>query len=326
MGIAIVKLFSATKAASLDTALAAYKAGVGVELLTSQRGMAADMIRDAGGNTRAFLALAHGGVDVPVSKTADLQHVTVQVDGPLSALQAAVDSDLAHVVHAQDTSGDTTVAGQVEVGDPIFFEAGDVGRIMVVEGVEKLITAITDDAVAAAGSLTAVAKAAPLADNDNFTLDDGVHTATVFEFQVTGGFTPVPGRVAIDIQLLTLAPEIADAMRTAIAGVGAGLLITPDATGLAPINLTNDVAGAAGNVAITESIAGATLSPVGMTGGADATASIAHYAGTALASGIGQTVQLLGAEVIQGLYLSTILDRDRDTNMLLLVACEGQLA
>jgi len=326
MSLTKVKLFSATKAATLDSALAAYKAGVGAELLINQRAMTADMIKDAGGNTRAFLVLAHGGLDVPASKTADLQHVTVQMDAPVSALQAAIDADLARVIHATDTSGDTTVASQVEVGDPVFFEAGDVGRLMVVEGVEKLITAITDDAIAAAGSLLAVAKAAPLADGDNFTLDDGLNPATVFEFQVTGGFTPVPGRVPIDIQLLTLAPEIGDAMRTAIAGVGASLRITPDATGLALINLTNDIPGAAGNVAITESIAGATLSPVGMTGGADATASIAHYAGTALASGIAQTVQLLGAEVIQGLYLSTILDRDRDTNMLLLVACEGQLA
>ena len=46
----------------------------------------------------------------------------------------------------------------------------------------------------------------------------------------------------------------------------------------------------------------------------------------ALVADTGQTVELLGTEVVQGLYLSTVLDRDRDTNMLLLVACEGQLA
>jgi len=319
-------LFSATKVATLDAAVAAYKLGAGVDLVTDQRAMATDLIKDAAGNMRMYLALAHGGLDVPGSKTADLNHVTVQADGNLTALQAAVDDHLAHVEHARRTDGNTTVAGKVTVTSTTFFAAEDVGRLMTVDGVEKLITAIGDNAVAAAGSLTAVAKAAPLADGDNFTLDDGPNPPTVFEFQVTGGFTPVPGRVPIDIRMLTLAPEIADAMRTAINGVGSGLKITADATGLALINLVNDVPGAAGNVAITESIVGATLSPVGMLGGLDATSTSAFYAGTALASGTGKTVKLFGAEVVQGLRLSTILDHDRDTNMLLVIAAEGQVA
>jgi hypothetical protein len=199
---------------------------------------------------------------------------------------------------------------------------------MNVEGVEKVITAITDNAVAATGSLTAVAKAAPLADNDNFTLDDGVNTATVFEFQVTGGFVPTPGRVAVNIVALTTDIEVADAMRDAIEGVGASLRITPDDTGLALINLTNDIPGAAGNVAITESIAagpGVTLTPVGMTGGVDATTASAAYTGTALASGTGKTVQLLGAEVVQRASMNMNLDRDRDFQLHALLACEGQL-
>jgi hypothetical protein len=574
MPLATVKLLSATKAATLDSTLAAYKTGAGAGLLTAQRAMAADMILDAGGNVRMYLALAHGGLDVPVTKTADLQHVTVQVDGALSALQAAIDADLAHVVHATNTSGNTTVAGQVTVSSTTFFAGEDVGRLMTVNDVEKLITGIGDNSVAAegtlttvlgrlitdgdnfivddgvnppvtfefdddasvtetdtlraiaydsgvhalgsittldksalsdgdvfalgdgtnpavsfyfvktaalaaAGSLTAVAKAAPLTDGDNFTLNDGVNPATVFEFQVTGGFVPVPGRVAIDIQALATAIDIANAMRTAITGAtllaitpdapgaalinlindavgtagnvtitesifagpgvtltpvgmlggtnewapgggwgatkvkvsiitdttaiqvaartrtaitGATLDITPDAPGAALINLTNDAAGTAGNVAITQTLASGTLTPVGMlggtdgstanalrdtivtafdnaptlditaiaggaatvdlvndlggvvgnnaivdnvtpagfviagmSGGVDATTSAALYTGTALASGTGKTVKLLGAEVVQGLYLSTILDRDRDTNMLLLVACEGQL-
>jgi len=367
MSLIKAKLFSAEDKSALDAAIAAYKAGLGADLLTAQRAMASDSLTPTQhnlGDFRTFVLLAHGGLDVPATKTADLQHLVLRIDGTLIKLQADIDAALTRIVHSTDTTGNTTVANKVTVGDPAFFAGEDVGRLMTVNGVEKTISAIVDNAVAAegtlttvlghlitdgdnfivddgvnapvtfefdddasvtetdtlraivydsgavaegsltaltkgvladgdvfalgdgtnpavsfyfvktaalvaTGSLTAVAKAAPLTDNDNFTLNDGVNPAVTFEFQVTVGFVPVGSRIAIDIQALATDIQIADAMRTAISGAPL-LAITPDAPGTALIDLVNDAVGTAGNVAITESIfagPGVTLTPVGMLGG-----------------------------------------------------------
>ena len=123
--------------------------------------------------------------------------------------------------------------------------------------------------VAAAGSLTALAKAA-LADNDIFTLNDGVNTPTVFEFDKSGSYTPTPGYIPIHISTDTTAAQVADRMRTAINGVTTTLAITADATGLAKIVLTNDAVGTAGNQTITETLSSGTLTPENMAGGQNA--------------------------------------------------------
>jgi hypothetical protein len=116
------------------------------------------------------------------------------------------------------------------------------------------------------GSITALAEAS-LSDGDNFTLDDGVNPAMTFYYDVTGGYTPPVSPTNIEILILGAgsAGAVADLTRTAITGA-APLGITTDAPGPATIALTNGSGDPAGNVAITESLAVGTLSPVGMAG------------------------------------------------------------
>jgi len=92
----------------------------------------------------------------------------------------------------------------------------------------------------ATGTITTVAGAALVGGpgGDNFILKDGTNTVT-FEFDTGGGVTP--GNTSIPVTALLTAIEVAAAIRTAINGVGTGLLITAE------------VAGAAVNAAFTRS-------------------------------------------------------------------------
>lgn len=138
-----VKLFENDTVADLNTAVAAYKAGAGAELLTSQRGMASDLFYEPDGDKGMMLALAHGGQDVPVSKFGDLEHALVMGDGDLVAQQARVDAALAASVFKTVADGVTTAAGIV-TSATMTFEAEDVGRkLRIIESgvaVEKTIT------------------------------------------------------------------------------------------------------------------------------------------------------------------------------------------
>lgn len=324
MPLTKIRLFDAKSKATLDSAIAAYKAGAGTELATKQRAAVSSLFSGQGRASRTprfAAALAWGGMNVPVSKTADLQHLVAEGD-TLAGAQAAVDTALAGALHATDATGNTTVAGKVTVTSATFFAPEDVGRLMTVDTVEKTITAISDNAVAATGSLTALAKAS-LADGDLFTIDDGVLPAVTFEFDVSGTNVPAPGNIDLDISTLTTAIEVANAMRTAIE---ANLGIDADAPGAALINLVNDVGGTAGNVAITETLAVGTLTPVGMANGVNATTTSAHYAGAALVSGTGKTVKLFGAECLQSLALNLYREPDADYRFQVMAAVEGQVA
>jgi len=120
--------------------------------------------------------------------------------------------------------------------------------------------------VVATGSMIALAKAA-LANNDRFTLGDGVNPAITFEFKTSGGFVPVSGRVTVDISGATDAASVAVIMRSSI-NTASPLAITA-AGASATVSLTNDVGGLMGNVDITEVLFAGTLTPVGMLGGLD---------------------------------------------------------
>ena len=139
MPLIIAKLLSAETKDALDAAIAAYKAGAGAELLTSQRGMAASLFMEGDGDYRHNVCLFHGGLDVPVSKTADLQHANVVHQGTIAHLQAAIDAALAQVEHLRVTDANTTVAGHVTSATAPF-EAEDVGRLIEIAGVQKVIT------------------------------------------------------------------------------------------------------------------------------------------------------------------------------------------
>lgn len=123
-------------------------------------------------------------------------------------------------------------------------------------------------AVAATGSITTVA-GADLVDGETFTLDDGVNAPTVFEFDSNASVTP--GNVAVTFTGADSADDVRDAILAAVNGVGAGLAITAADGGAATVDLENDTPGAAGNVAISETVANVGFVVAGMSGGADVT-------------------------------------------------------
>ena len=91
------KLFSADTKAALNTAIAAYKAGAGADLLTAQRAMASHEFMEADCDFRGNVILFHGGTVIPASgnKTADLQHVIVHEHAYIDALQTKINEALA---------------------------------------------------------------------------------------------------------------------------------------------------------------------------------------------------------------------------------------
>lgn len=121
-------------------------------------------------------------------------------------------------------------------------------------------------AVYATGSITTVAKA-NLADGEGFVIDDGENTATEFEFDVSGTYTPSGSEVEIDVSALTTADDIRDAIITAIDGVGITLRVDASNGGAATVDLTNDFAGTFANIAVTEDVTDAGFVVAGMTGG-----------------------------------------------------------
>lgn len=117
--------------------------------------------------------------------------------------------------------------------------------------------------VAATGTIQCVARA-NLVDNDFFTVSDGA-TTVIFEYQVTGGFVPTPGRVTIDVQAGGGGSTPMAALTLPV--IVANLALTGDAPA-SLITLTNTgTRGAAGNVTITENVADAGFTVTGMSGG-----------------------------------------------------------
>lgn len=127
----------------------------------------------------------------------------------------------------------------------------------------------SDAAAAATGSITFIAGSL-LVDGETFTVPDGTNPATVFEFDSGGGVTSP--NVAVAFTALETAATIATTARAAINGVGAGLAVTAAAPVGAVLGLTNDATGAAGNVAITDTVANVTFTHTGMSGGDSGTA------------------------------------------------------
>ena len=116
-------------------------------------------------------------------------------------------------------------------------------------------------AVAATGTITC----GQVADGNTVTIDDGVHTAVTFEFD--NNETTTPGNIAV---AFAASGGVSAANLLIAINAQATLDVTATATdpASATINLTNDTAGAAGNVAITK--VGAPITVTGMAGGLDA--------------------------------------------------------
>lgn len=118
----------------------------------------------------------------------------------------------------------------------------------------------------AKGTITCVAKA-NLVDGETVTIGDGTNTK-VFEFDVNGtGVTA--GRVQVNVSAASTAADVAALLHAAINGVTTGLLVTSVDNLDGTLDLVADVAGAAGNVSITDTVANAGFSVTGMAGGVD---------------------------------------------------------
>lgn len=121
--------------------------------------------------------------------------------------------------------------------------------------------------VAATGTITTVA-GANLVDGETFTLNDGVHAPTIFEFDSNASVTP--GNIAVTFTGGDSATTVRGAIISAINGVAGTLTITASIGGAAVVNLVNDATGTAGNHAISETVADGGFLVTGMSGGVDA--------------------------------------------------------
>jgi hypothetical protein len=193
-----------------------------------------------------------------------LQSSSVDLETDLNAVRSQVNRMLDNAM-AGKWYDDITAAGGVKRGlKQIGADLYDIEQKKLLFRTQILTDIAVPAQVKANGSLTAIVKGS-LADGDKFTLNDGVHAATVFYFDVTGGYTP-PGGVEIDISGTASANEVATAMRSAINGVGVTLDIAASGTN-ATVALDADNYGAQANRFILETVT-ATLTPVGMKDGA----------------------------------------------------------
>ena len=102
-------------------------------------------------------------------------------------------------------------------------------------------------------------------DTETFTLDDGVNTAVIFEFDTNATFT----NVQVDISAAADEDDVRDAIIAAVNNQRTlgNLTIFAEIGGAGLVNLTNDVPGTAGNVAITETVTSGNFTVTGMAGG-----------------------------------------------------------
>jgi hypothetical protein len=167
--------------------------------------------------------------------------------------------------------------------------------------VQQLTNVSVPSAVAASGTITALAKAS-ITDGQTFTLDDGINTPTVFEFDlppdgVSGGNT------VVDISGDTTDIEVATSMVSAINGVGATLLWTASNAGgtSATVTLTHDHEGTIGNGTLFSTTT--SMSLVQPTGGAgdivvlDASSSETPTETAGIGTGLGAVVAVLAGDV-----------------------------
>lgn len=133
-----------------------------------------------------------------------------------------------------------------------------------------------DSTVLATGFVDMTGVAGWVDGTDTFTLDDGLNLPVIFEFDTDGVITEgVPGtnlrqRIYVgDAPALTV---VAQRIRDAINAIGDKLYISAEVDDVITtrVNLTHYAGGSIGNVAITETVADANFTKLGMTGGTDA--------------------------------------------------------
>lgn len=146
-------------------------------------------------------------------------------------------------------------------------------HLQLMLAVESVVNLIVRDRVGvkATGAIVVVAGAA-LADEDNFTLDDGFHTAKVFEYNSGGGLS-IGGAVGIAFTGGSTLAQVRTATINAINGAASlDIMAEADPDDPARIILTNDHQGTIGNEAIAEDVTDAGFTVEGMDDGEGATA------------------------------------------------------
>lgn len=119
----------------------------------------------------------------------------------------------------------------------------------------------------ATGTLVAVG-GDDLNDGETFTLDDGIHAPTVFEFDNTGSVTGANVKITFSKSGSgTSAGTMRDRVVTAVNSVPGSLQIIATASGSTTVNLTHELATNLGNHAITETVSDPGFDISGMAGG-----------------------------------------------------------
>lgn len=150
-----------------------------------------------------------------------------------------------------------------------YMKADSADPVTMTAGTLMAIVKTTNVAVAAkaTGTITTTL-AANILDGETFTLDDGINTPTVFEFdKVPDGVAGT--NVVVDISAAVTADDVRDAIITAITGVGGTLAMAATSGGAATVNLENDTVGQHGNTSQSETVVNAGFVITNMTGGVD---------------------------------------------------------
>jgi hypothetical protein len=195
----------------------------------------------------------------------------VTVSGATFSASGVKPGDLCILTSSDFTQ--TVVRTVLNVGEP------DANGVVTDDSTLRFTANLPSPSVKATGSITAVAGAS-LVDGETFTINDGVNTPTVFEFNLTGGITG--SNVAVAVTGGDSAATVAAAIRTAINNVGGTLLVTAAAPVGATIALTNDNYGAQGNVTITDTVANVGFTTTGMSGGVHTTSTWIYDTATEL--------------------------------------------
>lgn len=170
----------------------------------------------------------------------------------------------------------------------------------------SVLTDVTVPAAAfATGTIVVVAGSALVDGTDTFTINDGVNTPTVFEFDSGGGVGG--GNVAVPFTGGDSAATVKASVISAINGVGSTLRVTASDGGGSTVNLTADIAGTNANRAVTETVADGGFSVTGLTGGAGdkvtlnaaATETPSETAAAGAGSANGAVVSILSGDVTQ---------------------------
>ena len=197
------------------------------------------------------------------SALVDMETITIS-DG--SAAPTVFELDMQGNGSGKVATGTLTLVAKADLTD------GD--QITLTDGANPAKTFEFDFAgdgsgVKATGTINCVAKASHV-DGEILTIDDGTNVATVFEFDVVGDGV-VGGRIAVNIAAATTADDVKTILIAAINSVIGGLTVTASNGGTGIVTLTADAADVTHNVAITDTVANAGFTTVGMSGGLAAT-------------------------------------------------------